>query len=334
MANEETTQDQITDLPLTTGDPGAAEAADVNASAVVDDELDLDDEPSARVDEELASAQNDEEREAVRERRRAERQARRKHARERREQLEQTVARLERQNSELRQQQEVILSTQHSAQISQLDAAINEAKALAKQYEDIAAEAVSKQDGRTTMEATRRMTLAQERARQLIEYKNRASAATQHKNKAVDPETLQHGMQFFNKHRAWYKGPNSNDADSRIVGVIDAQLASEGWDSNTPDYWAELEKRSARYLPHRFGSTGKNLPNGGDSGYNSGGQTSQRGSPVAGSTRSSVSTAGQRSYNLSAEQVQAIKDAGMWDDPVARERMIKRYRAEAPNYAR
>ena len=86
MANEETTQDQITDLPLTTGDPGAAEAADVNASAVVDDELDLDDEPSARVDEELASAQNDEEREAVRERRRAERQARRKHARERREQ--------------------------------------------------------------------------------------------------------------------------------------------------------------------------------------------------------------------------------------------------------
>ena len=186
MANEETTQDQITDLSLTTGDPGAAEAVDANASAVVDDELDLDDEPSARVDEELASAQNDEEREAVRERRRAERQARRKHARERREQLEQTVARLERQNSELRQQQEVILSTQHSAQISQLDAAINEAKALAKQYEDIAADAVSKQDGRTTMEATRRMTLAQERARQLIEYKNRASAATHRRTNGRD----------------------------------------------------------------------------------------------------------------------------------------------------
>ena len=46
MANEETTQDQTTDLSPTTGDPGAAEAVDANASAVVDDELEPRSDPA------------------------------------------------------------------------------------------------------------------------------------------------------------------------------------------------------------------------------------------------------------------------------------------------
>ena len=116
-------------------------------------------------------------------------------------------------------------------------------------------------------------------------------------------------------------------ADARIVGMLDDQLAAEGWSPETAEYWSELEKRAAKYLPHRF--NGNPLPNSGNSGYNSpGGQTSQRGSPVAGSTRNSVSTGRQEVMRLSAERVQAMKDAGMWDDPQLRKSMIERYKAE------
>jgi len=41
-----------------------------------------------------------------------------------------------------------------------------------------------------------------------------------------------------------------------------------------------------------------------------------------------------RTFTLSAEQVRAMKDAGMWDNAEKRAKMIKRYAAEARNNPR
>ena len=38
-----------------------------------------------------------------------------------------------------------------------------------------------------------------------------------------------------------------------------------------------------------------------------------------------------RTFTLTAEQVRAMKDAGMWDNPEKRAKMVKRYAAESRN---
>lgn len=300
--------------------------ADRGGDSDVDDHDD-DDEGTARVDEELAAAQNDAERERIQAQRRQDRRERKQRAREKREQLERTVESLQRANQNMQQQLQTLTKHQTGAQLSQIDAAIKEADDLAARFKDIVADATTKGDGRTAAEATERMILARERAKQLTAYKERATTAISRQNQNVAPAVVQHGAKFIEQHKSWFKGPQSTDADSRIVGMLDDQLAAEGWNPETAEYWAELERRGAKYLPHRF-KDGGGLSKPPTPGYNSPGQTPQRGSPVAGSTRTSVSTGRQEGMRLSAERVQAMKEAGMWDDPKLRESMIARYKAE------
>ena len=51
---------------------------------------------------------------------------------------------------------------------------------------------------------------------------------------------------------------------------------------------------------------------------------------VTGSGRESAAgSGGKNTFTLSPEQVRAMKDAGFWDDPEKRNKMIKRYAMEA-----
>ena len=103
---------------------------------------------------------------------------------------------------------------------------------------------------------------------------------------------------------------------------IDEALTSEGWDPTSQDYWEELDNRLQRYLPHRYNQSEDETP-------------SRRSRPrniVTGSGRESSPAAGGRNtFTLSPEQVRAMKEAGFWDDPQKRAKMIKRYAQEARN---
>ena len=68
-----------------------------------------------------------------------------------------------------------------------------------------------------------------------------------------------------------------------------------------------------KYLPHRTGSGKMNT------------QTKPK-ATVAGSGRDVGSSGKQGTYKLSAERVQALKDAGIWDNPKQRAEAVKRYR--------
>jgi hypothetical protein len=136
--------------------------------------------------------------------------------------------------------------------------------------------------------------------------------AKQPRNNVPSPATevvQQNATEWLHSNR-WYD-PSGKDTDSRIAKVIDNALASEGWDPADPEYWDELDNRLKERLPHRY--TGKT---GGDRNRRSG--TSSGRTDVSGS-------AVKNTFTLSRDRVQALKDAGMWDDPSKRAKAIRSY---------
>ena len=113
-------------------------------------------------------------------------------------------------------------------------------------------------------------------------------------------------------------GPTFARKDSNLP-VAKWAARAEGWNPATSDYWDEMDNRLRRYLPHRYNdvheeSSSRRKPR----------------SPVTSSGRENASSAGGRqSFELTTEQVRAMKDAGFWDDPKKRLSMIKRYAEQA-----
>jgi hypothetical protein len=137
--------------------------------------------------------------------------------------------------------------------------------------------------------------------------------AKQPRNNVPNPATevvQENATQWLNSNR-WYD-PSGKDTDSRIAKVIDNALASEGWDPADPEYWDELDNRLKERLPHRYTSK----MTGGDRNRRSG--TSSGRTDVSGS-------AVKNTFTLSRDRVQALKDAGMWDDPSKRAKAIRSY---------
>jgi hypothetical protein len=112
------------------------------------------------------------------------------------------------------------------------------------------------------------------------------------------------------KNNKWYD-PQARDTDSRIAKVIDQELAADGWDPADPEYWDELDNRLSARLPHRYAAKTGNTP--------------KRPGPTASARTANPSGKSANTITLSRDRVQAIKDAGAWDDPVKRNKMIKAY---------
>lgn len=270
-------------------------------------ELDDDvDEKTAKVDEELESAETDEDREAIRARRRNERKSRAQRNRERVEALERSLQAITEQNRQLQQQVSSIQDVNTGSQLAQVDAAISQANQAAEHFKGLIASAASKNDGKTLAEATEYMIAARTRAQQLKEFKENATRAM-NAPKPLDTRLVSKSQQFLAKHQ-WYSGPTSADPDSKVLTALDNSLTAEGWDATTDEYWTELEARAKKYLPHRMSQPPKKPHN-----------------PVAGAG-SQPSTSSNGGFTLSPERVAAIKAAGMWDDVTARNQMIKKYR--------
>ena len=86
------------------------------------------------------------------------------------------------------------------------------------------------------------------------------------------------------------------------------------------EYWEELDNRLAKYLPHRYSNVVENSVNP---------STRRPRTVVTSSGRESASSSGgKNTFTLTPDQVRAMKDAGMWDDPEKRAKMIRRYATE------
>ena len=268
---------------------------------------------SAESDEHIDPTLSDEEREQIRERRRDERKRRKEAQKEREESLRRELSARDRLIEEQNTRLMALERKSSGAEMGQLDAAIKQSAEAANYYKALIADASTKGDGATVADATEKMILARQRAEQLGNLKSQVTKQQSQARPALDPRLVSHAQGWMEKNK-WYD-PAGVDTDSKITLTIDTALASEGWDPKTPEYWQELSSRVKKYLPHRTKSDTISRE-----------RTESRKSTVAGSGREISSSGSTGDYKLSAERVQALRDAGMWDDPTKRAESIKRYR--------
>lgn len=277
-----------------------------------DDEDDEDDESH---DSPQGSPADEELRAARREKRRARKEYRKQAMAEERIRL----ANLQRQNQELLERLSVLERRTAGSELARVDKAIEDQE-LRLQYAKMKiSEATAAGDGETLANAQEMWYEARRQKEALEAFKRRAvqQPSQQPATVQVDPELKRLANEWMSDND-WYD-PNGRDPDSRVALTVDQAMAEEGWNPATPKYWTELDKRLRKYLPHRYTDY--------DDDYQS---KSRPRSAVVGSGRETASVAGGKNqFVLSPEQVRAMKDAGMWDDPEKRTKMIKRYAEEA-----
>jgi flagellar biosynthesis chaperone FliJ len=274
-------------------------------------ESDEDDEheSTGKVDSELDDAESDSDREEIIARRKEQRKSRNQRNREKVEALERNLQALAAQNATLQQQVSGIQDANVGSQLAQVDQAIAQHHQAAEHFKKIIAQAAQQGDGKTIAEATEYMIAARQKANDLTTFKANATRAI-NAPKPLNPQLVNKSQQFLGKNR-WYGGPSSADADSKVLTALDNSLTAEGWDATSDAYWSELESRAKKYIPHRFENRNVKTPRDTVGG---GGTGSQGAGDRAGS------------FILSADRVQAIKSAGMWDDSATRKKMIETYR--------
>jgi hypothetical protein len=141
----------------------------------------------------------------------------------------------------------------------------------------------------------------------------------------IDPRTENNVRSWASKN-TWFKFDRS-DQDSAIAGAIDDSLFNEGYDPATSEYFAELDRRISKVLPHRSPKRrvgGGNGADEGDAGVGDRSPEKRRNAPkfrVGGQERSLK----KNEVYISAERRKAMEEAGVWEDPVLRTKYLRRY---------
>ena len=295
-----------------------------NASDDHDEGSDEDDE-AERQREMAVGGEIDPEAERLREQKRQKRRARKEYHKQVAVEKDMKLTLLERQNQELLERLSVLEKKSHGSDIARLNKAIEDQETRITFAKQKIAEATASGNGEM-------LTAAQE---MWFEARRQYEALDALKKKVVQPQkprTIQAPDPVLKKYadawvsnNSWYD-PNGKDPDSKVALAIDQAMGEEGWNPRTPEYWEELDNRLQKYLPHRYTEVADEKPS----------RTPSRPRNVmTGSSReNATSSGGRNTFTLSPEQVRAMKDAGMWDDPDKRAKMIRRYAIEARNNQR
>jgi hypothetical protein len=304
------------DLVLLEDDEDEQEKHGKETEYVAVEELPAGDEED---DDEKSSAKNtddddgdtDEERSAIRERRRVEKK-------ERKERQQKAIGRdkvelnfLRQRNDELERRMVNIETNTHRASLGDIDRQINEAVYEAEQAERIIARAVEAGNGDDVTKAMKFRDAAIAKANQLHYSKQQQEYQGQQRQQPSLDKAVEHFAQEFMESNNWYD-PQGRDEDSAVVLAIDAKLAQEGFDPRSEDYWDELQTRVERRLPEKFAKQERAVrkPTGG---------------PAVGSGREHAPSSTRKEVYISPARKEAMIEAGVWDDPVLRQRYAKRY---------
>ena len=277
---------------------------------VIDEEQESED--SNAEDERVFSTtdENGGERAAIRERRRLEKLERkdRRGKAINRDKIE--LEFLRQRNDDLERRMSAQENRAHRDDINGLDAQIAKSRQEVNLAERVIAKAIESNNGSDVTQAMRYRDQAMARSQQLALVKQGAVNRPAPQSK-LDDLTMQHAKEFI-KDNPWYDA-QGRDEESAIVLAIDTALAKDGYNPQTEEYWDELRSRSARRLPERFGK--EKSPS-----------RSPRGGPAISSGRDNGSSGAYTEFAINSERKKALIDAGVWDDPVLRERYARRYR--------
>jgi hypothetical protein len=227
---------------------------------------------------------------------------------------------LRQQNAELARRMAAIEGNSLSQSAATVEQQMRQAMAEAQQAESIIAKAVEAGNGEDVALAMRLRDEAKERAAQLSAYKQRFDeAAKQATAPRVDPRVSDYAQQWLAANN-WYD-PQGRDEDSAITKAIDNAMAREGWNPASEEYWHELTRRVSARI------NGAEQPEQAE-------RTPRRKAPPTGNTREHAPASTKNEVYVTPERKQAMIDAGVWDDPVARKRYLKAYQEYDRNSAR
>lgn len=258
----------------------------------------------------------DPQREAIRLARREERHLKKKLQKARAAESHQLITTLQRQNEQMAERLAVLEKRTAGADVARLEKAIEDGHVRLQYAKMKIKEATEMADGAALADAQEAWYEARRQVESLEALKKKAVATPSAPSvpKAPDPRLKRLASDWMARND-WYD-PNGRDTDSRVAVKIDEALVEEGWDPTTPDYWAELDNRLTKYLPHRY-----NTANDDQSSV----LNRRPRQVVTGSGRESQSSLKPNEFRLSPERVRAIKEAGRWDNLAERNKMIKKY---------
>jgi hypothetical protein len=278
-------------------------------------EVEASDDDGDENHEESEEGEDEDEREKIREARREERKLKKELAKQRDASAKHKISALERRNEELARRLAAVESSAASFQFAQVDKAIEDEATRVEYAKMKLLQASQAGDAEGQVEYLEQLQDSKQRLAQVQAYKKQqlenAKRPKQNVPNPVAQEVQRNATDWLGKNK-WYD-PQARDTDSRIAKVIDQELAADGWDPADPEYWDELDNRLSARLPHRYAAKT--------------GSTTKRGGPTASSRTANPTGKSANTVTLSRDRVNAIKDAGAWDDPVKRNKMIKAYNA-------
>ena len=309
----------VVDLPDNIPSPQAEKMADGGTAHEDSDEAD----EAAKRAEIAAHGSVDPDAEAIREAKRAKRRSRKDYHKRVQEEKDMRLQILQRENSDMRERLSVVERKTQSYDAHQINRALEEQQTRINFANNKIREATQTNNGDLMISAQEMLAESSKNYDALVNYveRNRQAPVQQQQQQApkIDPVTQRYASDWM-KRNDWYD-PQHRDEDSQIALSVDKSLMEEGYKPTSREYWAELDSRLQEILPNRYT----------ESNSESSSQRQRPRSAVTGSGREASTNVGRNQFVLSPDQVRAMKDAGMWDDPTKKSRMIKRYAAEARN---
>lgn len=315
--------------------PGAAELPDAGAPARTED---LDEKPTKKDDERLGSGRDPEEPDDDRRETARDRRERKKRSEERRrvetqfyrsrnEELEQRLARVEGRTSQAEltanEQRIAALKTQISNAGRVMTDAIQAMASGDKEARTHHEQAMTIRDELRT-ELTRLEFQKEQQSARAEQMRTAQAQQTQApQQEPLDPTAKRLGRRWIRDHD-WFD-PHGTDEDSEIVLLIEERLRKEGYDASDEEMWDELEERVRKRLPHRFNGAAHDDDNDEDEEIEARPRKQERPRGPRFSSGGRERPLKKGEVYVSAERKEAMKLAGAWDDPVLRQRLLKRY---------
>ena len=285
---------------------------------IVEDREELSQQDDDNEEISVRRSDEDDERGDIRERRRQEKLDRKQRRDEARNRDRVELEFLRKRNEDLERRMSTQEQRAHNLDLSAFDGAIAKAAQEAEMADRVIAKAVAAGNGEDVTQAMRYRDQALAKIQQL-NFQKQQMANQRPQPQQIDDMTLRYAQDFI-KENPWYDA-QGRDEDSAIVIAIDQSLAKEGFNPQSEEYWDELRRRAAKRLPERFEEEGGRRRQA----ERAEPRREPRGGPAVGSGREYAPTTTRKEVYISPERKQALIEAGVWDDPVLRNRYVQRY---------
>jgi hypothetical protein len=242
---------------------------------------------------------------------------------------------LETKFSELEQRQRRAEGITIGQAITQVDSQIREAERLE-------AEAIKAQKGEEAVEARSIRESLQAKRVRLVGAQERAKQPPADTGSKTPPPEMQAAMAWVVRNKDWYD-PKARDEDSALAQTIEDRMTREGkFHPATDAFWEELDRRlQARGVGKR---TAGRVQDAEDAEFEEVDEKPEKkeakkepkktgGGPKVSVNGSQRSLKANEVY-VSPERKSAMMEAGVWDDPVLRQKLLKKYQEYDRNASR